>query len=123
MDVESVGWSDISDLLLGRLSLPSLLLISQFGNGNSIGYSGNPKWGGEEATELGLAGPVRSRDFASLLNGRSQNGEVLARLARTNGQHRAARDAIIDVPKSMALMTLVAGDEQLQPTHCLALSP
>src|SRR5262245_7204244 len=28
MDVESVRWNDLSDLLLGRLSLPSLLLIS-----------------------------------------------------------------------------------------------
>src|SRR4030095_16058743 len=32
MDVESVDWSDISDLLLGRLSLPSLQPISPFGN-------------------------------------------------------------------------------------------
>ena len=41
MDMESVGWSDIGDLLLGRLSLSSLLLISQFGN--SIRYYGKPK--------------------------------------------------------------------------------
>ena len=45
MDMESVGWSDISDLLLGRLSLSSLLLISQFGNSICCYGKPNPKNG------------------------------------------------------------------------------
>jgi hypothetical protein len=53
MDVESVDWSDISDLLLGRLSLPSLQPISQFGNGISNGVKSNDPWGLVEEQEEG----------------------------------------------------------------------
>lgn len=69
--MESVGWSDIGDLLLGRLSLSSLLLISQFGN--SIPYYGMPIKGRahefttEEARQAGKKGGwAISRDHAHM---------------------------------------------------------
>jgi conjugative relaxase-like TrwC/TraI family protein len=81
------------------------------------------EWFGRGATELGLEGEVRQRDFNALLNGRDpHDGEQRVSAARANGKHRGGWDATFSAPKSISLQTLLpGGDERLYEAHHYAV--
>ncbi len=79
------------------------------------------EWYGKGAGRLGLHGEVSRADFHALLEGRGPTGEPLVAGEAATAKHRAGWDFTCSADKSVSLVALVAGDEDVRTAHCLAV--
>jgi conjugative relaxase-like TrwC/TraI family protein len=79
------------------------------------------RWLGQGANELGLRGEVDSKAFARLLDGHV-NGEVLGTVRGGVREHKPGTDVVLNAPKSVSVMALVAGDQRLIKAHLDAVT-
>ncbi|MEM9154161.1 MAG: MobF family relaxase [Cyanobacteria bacterium P01_F01_bin.33] len=88
------------------------------------------RWFGIGAQQLGLRGHVRPEPFEALLHGMLPSGDRFrvprrSRQPSTPGtkklQERAGLDLTFSAPKSVSLLALVYGDEQLEKAHRVAV--
>lgn len=74
------------------------------------------QWVGSGAKELGLTGPVDTKDFQKVLEGNA--GEVqLGRKIHGDIEHRPGTDLTFSAPKSVSILALIGGDKRLVEAH------
>ncbi len=79
------------------------------------------RWLGRGARKLGLRGEVEPATFAPLLDGRV-NGRVLGTVRNKQREHKPGTDVVLNAPKSLSVMALVAGDQRLIAAHLNAVT-
>lgn len=79
------------------------------------------RWLGQGAKELGLRGEVDPKAFASLLDGHV-NGKVLGTVRDGVREHKPGTDVVLNAPKSVSVMALIAGDQRLIEAHLDAVA-
>ena len=79
----------------------------------------NSQWFGEGAKELGLTGKVKPKPFKGLLYGELPNGTRFRtkKQERAGHKERAGLDCTFSAPKSVSLLALVEGREELEKAH------
>lgn len=78
-------------------------------------------WDGKGSQILGLEGAVDKKDFKNLLNGRDPEGNQL--VTTHNGrEHRAGFDLTFSAPKSLSILSEIAGDGRLRDAHRTAVT-
>ncbi|MDH2135017.1 relaxase domain-containing protein [Sphingobium yanoikuyae] len=75
------------------------------------------EWGGKLAADLGLFGPVDTRQFRDLLAGKVGDQQLGRHRADGQIQHHPGWDFAVNAPKSVSIMALVAGDERVLAAH------
>lgn len=78
------------------------------------------EWFGEAAGALGLEGEVDREQFAALLEGQ-MDGRQLGTTRDGKNEHRPGWDITLSAPKSVSIMTEVAGDKRLISAHVAAV--
>lgn len=78
------------------------------------------EWLGEAAERLGLSGEVDREKFAELLEGRIA-GQQLGTTRDGKVEHRPGWDITLSAPKSVSIMSEVAGDKRLIKAHGAAV--
>ena len=83
----------------------------------------NSQWFGKGARELGLRGKVKPKDFKKLLYGELPNGTKFRNRNPDNpkNKERAGVDCTFSAPKSVSILALVGGEEQVEQAHKKAL--
>ena len=80
-------------------------------------------WAGKGAEALGLSGPVDPDTFQAILEGKVLDGPHLGRRGKDGEiQHRPGCDVTMSAPKSVSLMALMGGDEQIVEAHDRAVN-
>ncbi|UAJ10048.1 MobF family relaxase [Polymorphobacter megasporae] len=79
------------------------------------------RWLGQGAEELGLRGEVDSTAFARLLDGHVDD-TVLGTVRGDVREHKPGTDVVLNAPKSVSVMALVAGDQRLIEAHLSAVT-
>ncbi|HXN07250.1 MAG TPA: MobF family relaxase [Nitrospiria bacterium] len=78
-------------------------------------------WDGKGSQLLGLEGAVDKKDFRNLLNGKDPEGNQL--VTTHNGrEHRAGFDLTFSAPKSLSILSEIAGDIRLREAHRTAVT-
>lgn len=78
--------------------------------------AGHSEWLGKGSEKLGLNGPVNEKEFKSLLEGHSPNGEKL--IQTSNGKtHRPGYDLTFSAPKSVSILGLIGEDKRVIEAH------
>ncbi|MFT4465097.1 MAG: conjugative transfer relaxase/helicase TraI [Sodalis sp. (in: enterobacteria)] len=80
------------------------------------------RWYGKGAEMLGLRGPVESKTFTAVLEGRLPDGSDLTFLKAGKNQHRPGYDLTFSAPKSVSLMAMLGGDKRLIDAHHQAVN-
>ena len=80
------------------------------------------RWLGRGAREQGLRGEVEPVTFARLLDGRLRDGTVLGAVRGGEREHKPGTDVVLNAPKSISVMALVAGDQRLIDAHLKAVA-
>jgi len=73
------------------------------------------RWQGRGAESLALTGQVEREEFHNLIKGHAPDGTELVTAAK--GQHRAGVDLTFSAPKSLSILSEVAGDTRLREAH------
>ena len=76
-------------------------------------------WFGEGAKALGLEGPIDATTFEAILSG--QLGPDISLAGGPGGEHRPGIDLTFSAPKSVSLLSLVAGDTRLLAANMAAV--
>lgn len=79
------------------------------------------EWQGEGAKALGLSGEVSRETFRAMLDGTLPDGQQLGTMREGKLQHRPGWDITLSAPKSVSIMTEVAGDRRLVAAHANAV--
>jgi conjugative relaxase-like TrwC/TraI family protein len=74
-------------------------------------------WGGQIAAELGLEGKVDPAIFQSLLAGKVAEQQLGRKRAGGEIDHHPGWDFAVNAPKSVSILALVAGDDQILVAH------
>lgn len=78
-------------------------------------------WQGRGAAALGLEGSIHKEDFQNVLHGRDREGNDLV-TSQNGKEHRAGVDLTFSDPKSVSILSEVAGDLRIREAHQLAVS-
>ena len=76
----------------------------------------NSSWHGDAARALGLSGKIRKQDFLNIISGNDLGANNIIEDG-VNNEHRAAVDIPFSAPKSVSVMALHVGDNQLTAAH------
>jgi conjugative relaxase-like TrwC/TraI family protein len=79
------------------------------------------EWLGSGAARLNLSGPVATGDLATILSGKLPDGEDLSQRGNRGAQRRKGADFTISAPKSVSMVALMLGDDQLLLAHDMAV--
>jgi conjugative relaxase-like TrwC/TraI family protein len=83
--------------------------------------SGQTRWFGKGAAELGLVGEIDRESFEHICFGRSPDGSKYLGTKGDPDKRRAGTDFTFSAPKSVSLTALVGGDTRLANAHRLAV--
>lgn len=75
------------------------------------------EWFGKGAEKLALSGAVDRADFKDVLEGKLPDGGDLTHMRDGKNTHQAGYDLTFSAPKSVSILTLVAGDKDLLEAH------
>ncbi len=78
------------------------------------------RWIGRGASKLGLRGEIDPTRFARLLDGRVKD-TVLGAIRKGEREHKPGTDVVLNAPKGVSVMALVAGDKRLIDAHLNAV--
>ncbi len=81
----------------------------------------NSRWFGQGSVNLGLIGQVNSGDYQNVYRGLDNFGNNLRRQL-SNKNSRPGRDLTFSAPKSVSLLALVLGNEQIIKAHSMAVN-
>jgi len=82
---------------------------------------GQTRWIGQGARRLGLRGEVDPAAFQSLLDGKVKR-QLLGTVRGGIREHKPGTDVVLNAPKSVSIMALVAGDQRLIEAHLNAVT-
>lgn len=75
------------------------------------------EWWGRGADRLNLSGAVSREDFGKLLDGQLPSGQQLGKIVAGDFQHRPGLDLTFSAPKSVSILSEVAGDKRIHNAH------
>ncbi|GHG07144.1 MobF family relaxase [Thalassotalea marina] len=78
-------------------------------------------WLGKGAALLGLEGSVDPETFKSILEGNLPNGQQLGRMLGGKFVHKPGWDLTFSAPKSVSILALIGGDNDLMQAHHIAV--
>ncbi len=94
---------------------------SHYFNKDSYYAKSEGQWQGKGAEYLGLQGDVSKEDFESLVNGKDPGGRFEIHNGGEGQSHRAGVDLTFSAPKSVSILSEVAGDIRVKEAHEIAV--
>ncbi len=79
------------------------------------------EWWGRGVDRLDLKGPISREDLGRLLDGQLPSGQQLGKKIDGNIQHRPGLDLTFSAPKSVSILSEVAGDKRIHKAHSNAV--